>query len=399
MNAKIDSTGSAKRSFRFNKKVSVSMRSGITAIVLGMFFVSALSPFAIAGEGLPQKKGYPLNVMTQNLYVGADIHRVLLPGDILQLAAETYQVLGQTDFTERAEALADEIARVQPELIGLQEVSWIRIQSPTDFVFYPPNAEGDLLNYLEILLAALETRGLSYGVAAIVQNADVELPMYAFDELGNITGVDDIRLTDHDVILARDDVDISNPTSRNYVINAQFLVGGIPVEFTRGFVAVDATVRGRSFRFVNTHLEERGAVWPTGDEIQILQAQELIDELDLETVPVILVGDFNSSPEDDDTFAYHVVENAGYVDAWKKGRRGRRSRGATCCQQELLTNENSLLFERIDHIFVRNHPREEPFSISGSVRVVGDKQKDKTVSGLWPSDHAGVVARIPLPAE
>jgi len=397
MKDKIDSTGSAKRSFRFNKKVFLNMRAGITAAVLGMFFVSALSSFAIAGKGLPQKKDYPLNVMTQNLYVGADIHRVLLPGNILQLAAEAYQVLGQTDFPERAEAIADEIARVQPELIGLQEVYWIRIQSPSDLVFYPPNAAGELSNYLEILLAALETRGLSYKVAAIVKNADVELPMYAFDEVGNITGFDDIRVTDHDVILARDDVDIANPTSRNFEINAQFAIGGMPVEFARGFVAVDATVRGKTFRFVNTHLEERGAVWPTGDEIQVLQAQELIDELDLETVPVILVGDFNSSPEDDDTFAYHVIENAGYVDAWKRGRRGRRSKGATCCQQELLTNENSLLFERIDHIFVRNHPRETPFSIVGSVRVVGDKQKDKTVSGLWPSDHAGVVARMPLP--
>ena len=392
-------TGSAKRSLGFNKQVLRNMRAGITAIVLGMFLVSLLSSLAAAGQGLAQKKGNPLKVMTQNLYVGADIHRVLLPGDILQLAAEAYQVLGQTDFPERAEALADEIARVQPELIGLQEVSWIRIQSPTDFVFYPPNAEGEVLNYLEILLAALETRGLSYEVAAIVQNADVELPMYAFDDLGNIIGVDDIRLTDRDVILARDDVDIANATSRNYVINAQFAVGGIPVEFTRGFVAVDATVRGGTFRFVNTHLEERGAVWPTGDEIQVLQAKELVDEFDLETVPIILVGDFNSSPEDDDTFAYHVIENAGYVDAWKRGLRGRRNRGITCCQQELLTNENSLLFERIDHIFARNHPRETPFSIIGSIRVVGDKQKDKTVSGLWPSDHAGVVAKMPLPSE
>ncbi len=392
-------TGSAKRSLGFNKQVLGNMRAGITAIVLGMFLVSLLSSLAAAGQGLAQKKGNPLKVMTQNLYVGADIHRVLLPGDILQLAAEAYQVLGQTDFLERAEALADEIARVQPELIGLQEVSWIRIQSPTDFVFYPPNAEGEVLNYLEILLAALETRGLSYEVAAIVQNADVELPMYAFDDLGNIIGVDDIRLTDRDVILARDDVDIANATSRNYVINAQFAVGGIPVEFTRGFVAVDATVRGGTFRFVNTHLEERGAVWPTGDEIQVLQAKELVDEFDLETVPIILVGDFNSSPEDDDTFAYHVIENAGYVDAWKRGLRGRRNRGTTCCQQELLTNENSLLFERIDHIFARNHPRETPFSIIGSIRVVGDKQKDKTVSGLWPSDHAGVVAKMPLPSE
>lgn len=45
---------------------------------------------------------------------------------------------------------------------------------------------------------------------------------------------------------------------------------------------------------------------------------------------------------------------------------------------------------RIDQIFVRN--LKLPVSIM--THTVGDKASDRLVSGLWPSDHAGVVAQI-----
>jgi hypothetical protein len=50
-----------------------------------------------------------------------------------------------------------------------------------------------------------------------------------------------------------------------------------------------------------------------------------------------------------------------------------------------------MLDERIDLILVRN--------TDGSffTTMVGDKPQDKTPSGLWPSDHAGVFASISHP--
>jgi hypothetical protein len=30
------------------------------------------------------------------------------------------------------------------------------------------------------------------------------------------------------------------------------------------------------------------------------------------------------------------------------------------------------------------------------IEIVGNSQKDRTISGLWPSDHAGIVASLNL---
>jgi hypothetical protein len=62
-------------------------------------------------------------------------------------------------------------------------------------------------------------------------------------------------------------------------------------------------------------------------------------------------------------------------------------------------NEDSALYERIDMILVRNDLGHPPLSFPGPVLawIIGDGQDDKTLSGLWPSDHAGVMAWFGLP--
>jgi exonuclease III len=54
----------------------------------------------------------------------------------------------------------------------------------------------------------------------------------------------------------------------------------------------------------------------------------------------------------------------------------------------LLDNKSSALGQRIDYAFVRD-------AIVRGCRVVGAWPDDRTVpGGMWPSDHAGVVARL-----
>jgi len=50
-------------------------------------------------------------------------------------------------------------------------------------------------------------------------------------------------------------------------------------------------------------------------------------------------------------------------------------------------NPVSKLSQRIDYVFSRGLSPEE-------TRLVGDKPNSRTPSGLWPSDHAGVVATL-----
>ena len=123
-----------------------------------------LSPeYAVTnGDGifqLEKNNGY-VSVMTRNIYVGTDVDVILQAQDPTQipvLVAQAFQTLINTNFPERAEALAKEIKKNKPHLIGLQEVSLIRLQSPGDAVdggSIP--AEDVVWDYLEILLTTLK---------------------------------------------------------------------------------------------------------------------------------------------------------------------------------------------------------------------------------------------------
>src|SRR5437867_12385677 len=115
-----------------------------------------------------------ITVMTQNLYVGADVDLVIRalgtpdPGDDFPALLFAIETLGKTDFPARAAAIADEIARTRPHAVGLQEVSVIDINLS---LFGGPVVH---LPFLEIVQAELAARGLHYSVAAQVQNVAAE---------------------------------------------------------------------------------------------------------------------------------------------------------------------------------------------------------------------------------
>jgi endonuclease/exonuclease/phosphatase family metal-dependent hydrolase len=322
-------------------------------------------------------------VMTQNVYYGFDVGPLLAAGspeEIPVLAAQAFQQLLGTDFPERAAAMADKIARERPHLIGLQEVALIRYQSPGDAVAGgQAPAETALYDYLAILLDALAVRGLDYRVAGKIQNVDVELPMLVgLDPLA----FDDIRLTDFDVVLARGDVALSNVVEANFAARA--FVPSLGLEIPRGYVAVDADLGGgRTCRFVSTHLED-----VPFDDIQRAQAEELAAALAPETKTVMLVGDFNSPAPAGATYRFLAAQ--GYSDAWTMGRAAHRSAGLTWGHDPDLRNANDAMTQRLDLVLARS-----AFTSLGtsSVEVWGDDLDERTATGMWPSDHAGVIAR------
>ena len=319
--------------------------------------------------------GESLTVMTYNVYVGSSAEPLLAVENLLQVPQEVanmYNNVVASDFPGRAAAIAKSIKASQPHLIGLQEISLIRRQSPGDRITGGTvPAEEVVLDYLQILMDALQAEGLSYEIAGKVENLDVEMPMFTD------TGIVDVRLTDYDVILSRSDVMVSRPMSMNYTHALTIEMLGLEIQ--RGYIAIDATVSGVTYRVVNTHLEAFVA------ESRIPQTQELVEVLSQETLPIILLGDFNTRAPDGT--AYQILLSAGYVDVWQMDSDGT---GNTCCQDDDILNEMSDLSVRIDQIFVRN--LELPASVMTS--TVGDEPSDRLASGLWPSDHAGVVAHF-----
>jgi len=107
------------------------------------------------------------------------------------------------------------------------------------------------------------------------------------------------------------------------------------------------------------------------------------------------VGDINSSPEHPVISMgqiqiippYKQLEGAGYLDLWTL--RNGNPPGFTCCQEENLLNPESALSERVDLIFSSEAPINKV-----KVNIVGNDEADKTPTGLWPSDHAGVVTQM-----
>ena len=109
-----------------------------------------------------------IKVMTYNVYYGTNADPLLTVTDQNQipfLAAGVW-ALQATNFPERAGALAAEIAQQRPHLVGLQEAALYRIQDPSDFSFFPPNAQDTVFDFLQLLVDSLAAHGAQYVVAS-----------------------------------------------------------------------------------------------------------------------------------------------------------------------------------------------------------------------------------------
>lgn len=342
---------------------------------------------------LKNTKGkYSVKVLTRNIYVGTDVDKIMQtedPNQIPLVVAEVFQSMLATNFPERAQALAQEIFVHQPHLIGLQEVSLFRIQSPGDAVAGGTiPAEDVVMDYLQILLMTMNAMGLEYDVVAKIKNADVEMPMVT----SSTPTFDDVRLTDYDVILAKRGIHITKVVERNF--KAKVTIPEMGIEMPRGYIAVTAKINNQKFRFVNTHLEDADQ----GGEllkIQMAQATELLLRLAKVRIPVIMVGDFNSAAPIEATYRL-VTFTKRFQDTWLMNKAVDNLDGFTYGHDLDLLNTNQNFWKRIDYVFVRNgRSFNKKIKLNEVVaEVLGDEVSDKTVNGLWPSDHGGVAAQL-----
>jgi len=294
-----------------------------------------------------------------------------------------------TDFEERAVAIADQIEAHRPQVVGLNEVSTFQFQ----YGFFHED-----LVFLDILLAELADRGLDYAapVEARSTNFQITLPI-SYDAV-ECSPQDALSYTEYDVLLVQGDVQVDAATHGNFAVPLP-LPYGLPPKYS-GWASVDIHHKDLPYRVFSTHLEpaDDGPCSVDSQLIQVHGAQafelmSLVSDASWEH-PVILTGDLNSDASGCTTDTYPDLIEAGFVDAWDIGRP--RGDGFTSNQAADLLNATSQLWHRIDFVLYRDDftTRTGEFRGSSHAELVGEEQADRTASGLWPSDHAGVVAEL-----
>jgi endonuclease/exonuclease/phosphatase family metal-dependent hydrolase len=336
---------------------------------LPALFVLALLSLAPAPAAAADD-GHRLRVMTQNLYVGSffqELTAAKTPQEIVAAATLTYQNILATRPAERAVVIADKIAELRPDFVGLEQAAILR----TGTVAPATTVTFDLL---QSLLQQLAARGVRYEAVAVKPGLDAEVPT----ALGF-----NARITLRDALIVRADLLETGQVKLSNLQIRQYIAASVDTE---GYSSIDVTWRGRQFRFVTTHFALLS--------LAPAQALELVQTAANTTLPVVLVCDCNANPDNpaDPIFqnfaAYLLLKNAGFVDVFRTARPN--DPGFTFGQAENLLNPISTMSRRIDLVQFRG-----PFTIE-DVQVVNASPADRERLGLWPSDHAGVVATLTL---
>lgn len=344
------------------------------------------------------------NVMTRNLYLGADLNPAIgaiqqcpsLPpqqcqGLILATNQGIWNHVVATNFPARAKVLAKEIDNSDPYIVALQEVALWR-SGPVNGVKDATTVDYD---FLASLLSELSARGTKYKAAVVQQEADIESPSGTPPTFADAK---DRRLTMRDVILVRTDlpsalVSFTNPQSGNYTNYISLPTGTSygNIDFKRGWASIDVKLLGHPIaRFVDTHLESAA----TGVRFQ--QASELVGPtgpVANPAFPAIIAGDLNSDPSipfggdptsgASDGLAFSAIAGAGFVDSGNTANTFGHN-------ADLNDFPSNTFTERIDHVMFRPGG----FTSYLTNKVVGTDPANRTPGGLWPSDHGGLVVGI-----
>jgi endonuclease/exonuclease/phosphatase family metal-dependent hydrolase len=364
---------------------------GMSLLMVGQAAAIPLStstPQGMPAWGIPnadhdgdddEDNGRLLNVMTRNMFIGTDFGPILTATTFDQFASEVaiaYLHVQQSNIPERAAALAKEIRAKQPDLVGLQEASIWR----TGPLFGP--ATTVTYDALQSLLDELAARGLHYTPIAVLKEFEAEAPSALGIQIG---------FTDRDVLLARSDLrpselKLSNVQAQHFTINLPItspILGTLIIP--RGWISVDGKIRGKRFRFVTTHLES----FHPG--VQAAQSAELVQGPCNTARPVIIAGDLNTESATGDpaqNTGYQIIQGSGFLDAWTLLHPSDPGRTWALHGEDPFTATTPT--QRLDLVLVRGE-----LGVTETI-LIGHTPAALTPSGLWPSDHAGVVSTVNL---
>ncbi|MBL8932714.1 MAG: endonuclease/exonuclease/phosphatase family protein [Kineosporiaceae bacterium] len=332
-----------------------------------------------------------ITVATLNLYLGADLAPLFGAGtrdELARRAAGIWSAVEASRPAERMAAVAALLTRYLPDVLALQEAALWRAGSDDN-----PRTH-DLLNQL---LSALEEQGTPYRV---VSECTGFTSTALSSTLASATG-QFVELYDRTALLVRDDPSVraSNARQGRYRAGVQTAMLGHPLEITRGWCSADVRVGRVGLHVIDTHLESIDT--PT----RIAQAHELATEIihpPDNRPPTIVMGDLNCRPtrcravrdqvpvraREVTGDAYEVLTGVGLLDAWSRLYPEEHCGGFTSGQAPDLRNPISALDHRIDYVFTDGQ------MAATHAHVIGDHLEERTLSGLWPSDHGFLVVGL-----
>jgi endonuclease/exonuclease/phosphatase family metal-dependent hydrolase len=321
---------------------------------------------------------YDVTVMTQNVYFGTDLKPVYAArssSDLFEAVLSVWEEVQASKIPQRAARIAHEIAAGKPDLVGLQEIAQWSTGS-----FGAMSVRYDLL---ESILRSLRDEGFFYVPIAIRVDLNQVAPL---DKAENL-----LQFTDRHAVLLKIDSDFGRiqpynaqaETFSTLLQVSNFVAGSMKV--LRSWIAVDAIVGDRKFRLIETHVES------LDEAVQLAQARELVAGPANTSLPVVMMGDFNSNANrqtsvPDYTSTYPELITAGFHDVWASTNPD--DPGNTCCHARDLLNSTSELNRRIDLFLTRGT------ITPNSAELVGDGPAFRLTSGRWASDHAGVIAKL-----
>jgi Endonuclease/Exonuclease/phosphatase family len=342
-----------------------------------------------------------VTVMTQNLYQGTEFRHIqALAGanptleQALEATTADYGTYIATRFPDRAKQIAAEIAQDRPALIGLQEVAtWHAGAFDPQHPFALPVPVSE--DFTQVLIGALGANGIHY---AVVSRHDDNFTL-AFPIVTPV-GLAAVGMVESGVILASTDLprgQLKLSNSQSGTFNARVPLIPNPLDpdpphgfqFTNSWQSIDVKLRGKSFRFITTHLD---ALAPNG-VVSGPQAQELLAGPAHTSLPVILSGDMNSGLTSSPA-AYEAFTAGGLTDSWTAAGLGPPP--LTCCHlapNDLASDPHEAYTEDLDHIFTRGD-----LSVLNEHLIGNLAPNNPPASFIWPSDHAGMVATFKIGA-
>lgn len=372
-------------------RVTDSMTPGLRRhshlrFVAGLLFAMLLAASArapVSAQALSEGKG-TLRLMTYNVYEGADLSTAFSAQDPNQFIAAVSAILANVQATNppaRAVAIARQVGKAAPTLISLQEVTkWSTC--PTSDFQNCSGAKTVLYDLLNLVKDALQAQGLYYKEVGRVMVNEFSAPAF----MGSAPVL--VFYKQRSAILARADIDpaelqLSNVQSAQF--NATFTVpipGGGTFIVHRAWISTDVKFHGKGFRLIDTQLDSFNST------ANYDQGQELISGPASTSMPVVIAMDANSKanlPANSFTPTYNNFLSNGFRDAWTETQGD--APGPTSGQDPTLTNPVSQVTQRVDMILVHGDLDAKATELFGG-------QPSDRISGLWPSDHLAVTARL-----